>query len=43
MDIEGLGPAVVKSLVDVGMVRTPGDLYHLDAEQVAQLDRMRCV
>ena len=40
MDIEGLGPAVVKSLVDVGMVRTPGDLYHLDAEQVAQLDRM---
>ena len=40
MDIEGLGPAVVKSLVDAGMVRTPGDLYHLDAEQVAQLDRM---
>ena len=40
MDIEGLGPAVVKSLVDAGMVHTPGDLYHLDREQVAQLDRM---
>ncbi len=40
MDIEGLGPAVVKSLVEAGMVRTPGDLYHLDRKQVAQLDRM---
>ena len=40
MDIEGLGPAVVKSLVDAGMLHTPGDLYHLDREQVAQLDRM---
>lgn len=40
MDIEGLGPAVVKSLADAGMVRTPGDLYHLDGEQVSKLDRM---
>ena len=40
MDIDGLGPAVIKSLVEAGMVRTPGDLYHLDAGQVAGLDRM---
>ena len=40
MDIEGLGPAVVESLVEAGMLRTPGDLYELKAEQVAELDRM---
>ena len=40
MDIEGLGPAVVESLVGAGMVKGPGDLYHLDAQAVAKLDRM---
>ena len=40
MDIEGLGPAVVKGLVDAGMVKTPADLYRLDRDQVAKLDRM---
>lgn len=40
MDIEGLGPAVVEALLDAGLVRGPGDLYSLDAQDVAQLDRM---
>lgn len=40
MDIEGLGPAVVESLVEAGMLKTPADLYHLDAQKVAELDRL---
>lgn len=40
MDIEGLGPAVVEALVNAGMVKTPTDLYHLDVQSVAELDRM---
>lgn len=40
MDIEGLGPAVVESLVNAGLIRTPGDLYHLQVADVAKLDRM---
>ncbi|MCD7917170.1 MAG: NAD-dependent DNA ligase LigA, partial [Clostridiales bacterium] len=40
MDIEHLGPAVVQSLIDAGLVSTPGDLYALKAEDVAGLDRM---
>ena len=40
MDIEGLGPAVIEALVGAGLVKTPADLYRLDAEQVAALDRM---
>lgn len=40
MDIEGLGPAVVESLVNAGFVRTPADLYSLDAQSVASLERM---
>lgn len=40
MDIEGMGPAVVRALVENQLIQTPGDLYHLQAEDVAQLDRM---
>ena len=40
MDIEGLGPAVVEALVNAGLVKAPGDLYRLQAEDVAQLERM---
>ncbi|MDE6261464.1 MAG: NAD-dependent DNA ligase LigA [Oscillospiraceae bacterium] len=40
MDIEGLGPAVVKALVDAKMVKTPADLYRLEKDNVAKLDRM---
>lgn len=40
MDIEGLGPAVVEALVKAELLKSPGDLYHLDGEQVAKLERM---
>ena len=40
MDIEHLGPAVVEALVDAGLVKGPGDLYHLTADQVEPLERM---
>ena len=40
MDIDGLGPAVIEALEGAGLVKTPADLYHLDAKQVAALDRM---
>ncbi len=40
MDIDGLGEAVVESLVNAGLVSTPADLYYLDAQSVAELERM---
>ena len=40
MDIEGLGPAVVEGLVNAGMVKTAADLYRLDRDEVAKLERM---
>jgi DNA ligase (NAD+) len=40
LDIEGLGDKLVDQLVDAGRVHTPADLYKLDAEALAALDRM---
>lgn len=40
MDIEGLGPAVVEALVGAELVKGPGDLYRLEAQSVAALERM---
>lgn len=40
MDIEGLGPAVAQSLIDAGLVRSPGDLYGLTVSAVSELARM---
>lgn len=40
MDIEGLGEKLVEQLVDAGLVHTPADLYRLDLETLAALDRM---
>jgi DNA ligase (NAD+) len=40
MDIEGLGEKLVDQLVDVNIVRTPADLYRLEAGTLAGLDRM---
>ena len=39
MDIEGLGPAVLEQLLDHGLIRTIDDLYSLDYDKVAQLER----
>jgi len=40
MDIEHLGESVIGQLVDREMVRDFGDLYELDVEQLAGLERM---
>jgi DNA ligase (NAD+) len=40
MDIEGLGDKLVEQLVDGGIVKTPADVYRLDIETLAALDRM---
>ena len=40
MDIEGLGTAVVEQLVEKEMVADVGDLYGLDMETLADLDRL---
>jgi DNA ligase (NAD+) len=40
MDIEGLGDKLVDQLVDQGRVHSPADLYALDMEKLAGLERM---
>jgi DNA ligase (NAD+) len=40
MNIDGLGDKIVDQLVDTGMVKDFADLYHLDLEKVAALERM---
>lgn len=40
MDIEGLGISVCQSLISSGFVGSPAELYSLDVQSVAQLDRM---
>ena len=40
MDIDGMGPAVMRQLIDRELVRNPADLYFLTVEQLAGLDRM---
>ncbi|HUL67770.1 MAG TPA: NAD-dependent DNA ligase LigA [Burkholderiaceae bacterium] len=40
LDIDGLGGKLVDQLVDAELVRTPADLFTLDVETLADLDRM---
>ena len=40
MDIEGVGEKLVEQLVDRDMVESPADLYRLDKESLAELERM---
>ncbi|HEY8551570.1 MAG TPA: NAD-dependent DNA ligase LigA [Vicinamibacterales bacterium] len=40
MNIEGLGESLVANLIASGLVRDPADLYHLDADRLAALERM---
>jgi len=40
MNIDGLGEKIVDQLVSTGMVKDFADLYHLDAEKLAALERM---
>lgn len=40
MDIDGLGSKLIAQLVDQGLVKSPADLYRLERETLAGLDRM---
>ncbi len=40
MDIEGLGPSLLEMLLNEGLIKTFTDLYKLQAEDIASLDRM---
>jgi DNA ligase (NAD+) len=40
LDIEGLGDKLVEQLVEQNLVRTPADLYALDMQTLAGLERM---
>ena len=40
MDIDGLGPAVLNQLIESNLVKTAADLYDLQAQDIAQLERM---
>jgi DNA ligase (NAD+) len=40
MDIEGMGPALVEQLVERGLVKEIADIYSLDEESIAAIDRM---
>ncbi len=40
LDIEGLGDKLVEQMVELKMIESIGDLYHLKLAQIAELDRM---
>ncbi len=40
MDIDGLGPALLEQLLNAGLIKSFIDLYRLEAEPLAALDRM---
>ena len=40
VNVDGLGDKLIEQLVDVGLVKTPNDLYQLSVEQLAGLERM---
>ena len=40
MAIDGLGPALIRQLVERGLVKTPADLYRLTREDLVGLERM---
>lgn len=40
MDIEGLGEKIIDQMVDTGLVKNVADLYFLNTEQIAEMERM---
>jgi DNA ligase (NAD+) len=38
MDIEGLGEKVATRFFDLGLIKDPADIYHLEAEQISPLE-----
>lgn len=40
MDIDGLGPALVEALDKAGLIKTPAELYYLEPQSLAAVERM---
>ncbi len=40
MDIEGMGPSIVAQLLDKGHIKNSADIYYLDRETIASMDKM---
>lgn len=40
LNIDGLGDKLIEQMVDVGLIKTPDDLYRLTIEQLMSLERM---
>ena len=40
MDIDGLGVSLCEALINAGLVNTPAELYYLEPQSVANLERM---
>lgn len=40
MDIEGLGPAIVEQMIDRGLISSVADLYYINKEDIADMDKM---
>lgn len=40
MDIEGLGDALLNKLVEKNMIKTAADIYSLDFDKIAEMDKM---
>ncbi len=40
MDIDGMGPALIKALLEKGLVRSPADFYTLEQGQLSEMERM---
>ena len=40
MNIDGMGPAAVKLMLDAGLLRNAADIYYLQAEDIEKLPRM---
>jgi len=40
MDIEGLGPAIIEQLLEKQLIETAADLYFLDVDSIADMDKM---
>ncbi len=40
MDIEGLGPALLEKFLDEGFIKSPADIYTLEREKIAALEKL---
>lgn len=40
MDIDGLGPAIIEQMLSKGLISTAADLYYLEADKIAGLDKL---